>query len=124
MGKPGSSIDGAASSVVLYQKYSVAEDFTHSGTLVLFISGQDDHGSGYFKTISSSFQFPTRKQYFTYPETVEQIVKTPGDNDVVIQSHEEGNDARRYSDATQPGMYGIPHAQGTQSHFLSNSKFY
>lgn len=43
---PGSSIDGAASNVVLYQKYAVSEDFSHSSTIVPLILGHVDQGSG------------------------------------------------------------------------------
>lgn len=47
LGLPGSSIDGEASKVVLYQKYSVSDDIVHSVTL-----GHTDHGNvGYNKQI-------------------------------------------------------------------------
>lgn len=41
-----SSIDGAASNVVLYQKYAVSELFTHSSTGLLSTSGHFAHGNG------------------------------------------------------------------------------
>lgn len=47
LGLPGSSIDGEASSVVLYQKYSVSDDIAHSATeiFVPLIVGHTDHGN-------------------------------------------------------------------------------
>lgn len=42
---------GAASSVVLYQKYAVSEDFAHSSTAVPLISGHADHGKGFWKEL-------------------------------------------------------------------------
>lgn len=44
-------MDGEASNVVLYQKYAVAEDLSHSGTTVPFTNGHFSHGSGYYDKI-------------------------------------------------------------------------
>lgn len=43
----GSSIDGAASKVVRYQKYAVSDDFEHSSTTLPLSVGHVDQGNGY-----------------------------------------------------------------------------
>lgn len=43
---PSSSILGAASKVVLYQKYAVSEDFSHSATVTLSTLGHSAQGRG------------------------------------------------------------------------------
>lgn len=50
LGFPGSSIDGEASNVVLYQKYSVSDDMTHSvmDSFVVPFRGHVDHGSSVY----------------------------------------------------------------------------
>lgn len=45
---PGSSIDGAASKVVRYQKYAVSEERAHSSTICVSLPGHDAQGKGYY----------------------------------------------------------------------------
>lgn len=47
LGLPGSSMDGEASNVVLYQKYSVSDDMVHSraDSFVPSTIGHFDHGN-------------------------------------------------------------------------------
>lgn len=46
----------------------------------------------------------------TYLETIEQIVKAPGDDNVIVEGHEKGHDTGGDTDTTQPWMNGVPYA--------------
>lgn len=71
LGLPGSSMDGEASNVVLYQKYSVSEDIAHSSTdsLVPLILGHSDQGNVGYKNSESDVR--TACCSSIYVETVE-----------------------------------------------------
>lgn len=49
----------------------------------------------------------------THLEAVEEVEEAPRNDDIVVQGHEQGDDARGDADATEPGMDLVPHAQGT-----------
>lgn len=59
----------------------------------------------------------------THSKTIEQIEKAPRNDDIVVQSHKQSDNARGNSYAAQPRMYCVPYAQRTESHFLANAQF-
>lgn len=54
----------------------------------------------------------------THPDTVEEIEQHPGDDDVVVERHKQRDNTAGDADTAQPGVDGVPHAQGAQSHLL------
>lgn len=94
---PGSSMDGAASNVVRYQKYVVAD--WHSGSTIVSLNiGQVAQGSSncvYILNIHYIYIFDFETSSVdAYPKTVEQIEKAPRDDNIVIECDEQGDNAR------------------------------
>lgn len=59
----------------------------------------------------------------TYSKAIEEVVETPGDDDIVVEGDKQGDDAGGDSDATEPRMDLVPHAESAQSHSLSDAEF-
>lgn len=52
-----------------------------------------------------------RSSIYTHCEAVEEVVEAPRDDDVVVESHKERDNAGGDADAPQPGMDLVPHTE-------------
>lgn len=57
-----------------------------------------------------------------YLETIEKVIKTPRNDNIVIERYEKRNNTGGDPDATQPGVDGVPDTEGSESHLLPDAE--
>lgn len=58
-----------------------------------------------------------------YPKRIEEVVEAPGDDDIVVESNEEGHDAGGNAYATEPRVNRVPDTESTLTHSLTKAQF-
>lgn len=69
-------------------------------------------------------QSKATETFALYLQWVEQVVEAPSDDDVIVESDKEGDDAAGNANATKPRMDCVPDPQGAQPHLLSHPQFH
>jgi len=57
-----------------------------------------------------------------YPNRHEEVVKTPGYDDVVVAADDHGHHRRTEADSAQPRMHAVPNDVGTTAKLLSHGQ--